>query len=122
MRFEGESHYTACLPDGSWSTPVPICWREYWAHWPYYFTDCIVKITPPSVGVVEYCEFVMSVSVCLFMCLSANISSEIRVRSSPNVLCMTVARSSFGGVAICYSSIYDFIDVVVFAHNWPYRL
>jgi len=58
----------------------------------------------------------MSVSVCLSVCLcvclclwcvclSAIISSELHVRSSPNVLCllpMAVARPSHGGEVIRY--------------------
>jgi len=53
---------------------------------------------------------VMSVSVrvcvCLCVCLSAIISLEPHVRSSPNclyVLPMAVARSSYGGVVIRYA-------------------
>jgi len=47
----------------------------------------------------------MSVSVCVCVCLSAIISSELHVESSPNflfMLAMAVARSSSGGVVICY--------------------
>ena len=47
----------------------------------------------------------MSVSVCLSVCLSAIIFSKHHVRSSPNflrMLPMGVARSSSGGVVICY--------------------
>ena len=49
----------------------------------------------------------MSVSVCVSVCvcLSAIMSSELHVRSSPFCLCMlpmAVARSSSGGVVICY--------------------
>ena len=52
-------------------------------------------------------RFAMSVSVCLCecVCLSAIISSELHVRSSPNFSCVlqvAVARSSYGGVLICY--------------------
>jgi len=48
----------------------------------------------------EYC-----LTVCLSVCLSASISLEQHVRSSPNfsrMLPIFVARSSCGGVAICY--------------------
>jgi len=47
----------------------------------------------------------VSVCACLCVCLSAIISSELHVRSSPNflrTLPMAVARSSSGGVAIRY--------------------
>ena len=47
----------------------------------------------------------ISLSVCLCVCLSASISLEPLDRSSRNLLCgspVEVARSSFGGVAICY--------------------
>jgi len=51
-------------------------------------------------------SIVMSVCVCLCVCLSFPIISlELRVRSSPKFLCMlamAVARSSSGGVVICY--------------------
>ena len=49
----------------------------------------------------EYCN----VRVCVCVCLSAIISSELHVRSSPNLLRMlpmAVARSSSGGVVIRY--------------------
>jgi len=48
-------------------------------------------------------SIVISVSVCV--CLSAIISSELHVRSSPTFSCMlpmAVARSSSGGVMISY--------------------
>jgi len=45
----------------------------------------------------------MSVSMCLFVCLSACIHHEPHVRNSPNFLCMLLEdRSSSGGVIICY--------------------
>jgi len=47
----------------------------------------------------------MSVSVCLCVCvcLSATISSELHVRSSPNFMLVTAVAQSFsGGVVICY--------------------
>jgi len=47
----------------------------------------------------------MSVSVSLSVCLSADISQEARVETSPNFRCMlpvVVGRSSADGVAICY--------------------
>ena len=46
----------------------------------------------------------MIVSVCLSVCLSASISLELHIRFSPNfcMLPVAVARSSSGGVAICY--------------------
>jgi len=45
----------------------------------------------------------MSVSVCLCVCLSTIISSELHVRCSPNFLCMlpmAVARSSSRGLVM----------------------
>jgi len=56
----------------------------------------------------------MSVSLCV--CLSAIISSELHVQSSPNSLCMllmAVARSFNGGVVICYI-LPVFVDYVIF--------
>ena len=50
-------------------------------------------------------SIVMSVSVCVCVCPSAIISSELLVRSSPNLLRMlpmAVARSSSGGVVISH--------------------
>ena len=64
--------------------------------------SCFCAVTPPPIAELS---IVMSVSVCLCVCLSAMISSELHVRSSPNFLCMlpmAVARSFSGGVAICY--------------------
>ena len=66
------------------------------------FDDHVV--TPPPTGERS---IVLSVSVCLYVCvcLSAVISSELHVRSSPSYLCMlptAVAQSSSGGVVICY--------------------
>jgi len=61
-------------------------------------------------------SIVMSVSVCL--CLSAIISSELVVRSSPIFLCvlpMAVARSSSGGVMTLRTS--GFMDDVIFAYK-----
>jgi len=58
----------------------------------------------------------MSVYVCLSVCLSAIISSELRVRSSTNILSllpMAAARSCSGGVAICHVLPVFFIS----AHN-----
>jgi len=56
----------------------------------------------------------MSVSVCVSICMSTIISSELHVRSSPKSLCvlhMAVARSSSGGVVIRY------VLPVLFAHK-----
>jgi len=50
-------------------------------------------------------SIVVTVSVCLYVCLSASVSPEARVQSLPNfhsMLPMSVAQSSSGGVAICY--------------------
>ena len=57
-------------------------------------------------------------SVCLCVCLSAIISLELHVQSSPNSLCMlgllmAVARSFNGGVVICYI-LPVFVDYVIF--------
>jgi len=60
----------------------------------------------------QTCSIVMSVSVC--DCLSAIISSELHVRSSPHfsrTLPMTVARSSD---TLCTSR---FLDDFIFAHR-----
>ena len=49
----------------------------------------------------EYCDE----RVCVCVCLSTIMSSEILFRSSPNLLCMlpmAVAQSSSGGVVIGY--------------------
>ena len=51
----------------------------------------------------EYCDERVCLSVCV--CLTAIISSELHVRSSPNVLCMlpmAAAQTSSGGVVIRY--------------------
>jgi len=59
-------------------------------------------VTPPP---IRELSIVMSVSVCLCVCLSAIISSELPVRPSPNFLCklpMAVAQSYPGGVVISY--------------------
>jgi len=48
----------------------------------------------------------MSMSVCLSVCLSARLSRKPYNRSSPNFIrvpIMVAARSSSGGVAICYA-------------------
>jgi len=63
-------------------------------------TPTSILCTLPPIG-----ERSIVMSVCLSVCLflSAIISSELHVRSSPNVLCMlpmAVARSSSGGVVI----------------------
>ena len=53
----------------------------------------------------EYCDERACLSVCVYICLSAVISSDLHVQSSPNFLCMllmAVARSSCGGVMIRY--------------------
>jgi len=76
-----------------------------------------------TVSVTEYFDERVCLSlypcVCLCVCLSTIISSELHVRSSPNVLCVlpvAVARSSSGGVVhtLCTSS---FMDDVIFAHK-----
>ena len=49
---------------------------------------------------------VINPSVCLCVCLSASISLELLNRSSRNFVCgfpLTVARSSSGGVPLCYA-------------------
>ena len=46
-----------------------------------------------------------SIAISLTVCLSSGMSLQPLVRPSPNILCMfhvAVARSSWGGVAICY--------------------
>jgi len=73
-------------------------------------------ITPPPIAERS---IVMIASVCLcYLCLSAIISSEPHVRSSPSFLCMlpmAVALSSSGGVVIMLR-ISGFVDDVIFAH------
>jgi len=56
--------------------------------------------------------------LCECVCLSAIISSELHVRSSPNLLCVlpvAVARSSSDGVIVLRIS--GFMDDVIFAHK-----
>jgi len=64
-------------------------------------------------------SIVISLSVCLFVCLSAIISPELRVRLSPSVQCMlpTVVARSSGGVR--YVMYFRFVDDVLFAPNGP---
>ena len=62
-----------------------------------------VWITTPPGRRAEYCN--ERVCVCVCVCLSAIVSSELHVRFSRNflrMLTMAVARSSVGGVVICY--------------------
>jgi len=59
--------------------------------------------------------------VCLCVCLSV-ISPEPHVQTSPNFLYLlpvSVARSSLGGVAICYL-FPVFVDDLLFSYNGPY--
>ena len=63
----------------------------------------------------------LSVCVCVCVCLSESISLELLDRSSQNFVCrspVSVARSSSGGVAICY--VLRFLDDVTFGRNGPY--
>ena len=56
--------------------------------------------------------------LCVSVCLSAIISSELHVRSSANSSCllpMAVARPSSGGVVVLTTS--GFMDDIIFAHN-----
>jgi len=65
----------------------------------------LIFVTPPPIGERS---IVMSMYVCVSacVCLSAIISSELHVRSSPKFSCMLPiavhARSSSGGVVIRY--------------------
>ena len=86
-----------------------VTYRIYTSQWPVVIVKANLQavITPPPI--VER-SIVMGVSVCLCacvcVCLPAVISSELHVRSSPiflRVLPLAVARSSFGGVVICYA-------------------
>ena len=54
--------------------------------------------------------------MCVCVCLSAIIPSELHVRSSPDFLCVLPPRSSSDGVVIriCTSG---FVDDVIFAHK-----
>jgi len=64
----------------------------------------------------KYCDESVCLSVCV--CLSAIISSELHVRSSPNVLCMLPmagVRSSSGGVVIRY--VFPVLWMTSFAHK-----
>ena len=65
----------------------------------------LVLLLGPSRG-AEYCDqFVYSLCVCMFVCLSTSMSLEPLDRSSQNFVCsspVAVARSSSGGVAIRY--------------------
>jgi len=64
---------------------------------------CVLLLRPDRGA--EYCDERVCLSVCVCVCLSAIISSELHVRSSPNLFClisMTVTRSSSGGVVIRY--------------------
>ena len=78
--------------------------------------DCKWKsITPPP-------SIAMSVSVCLCVCLSAIISSELHVRSSPTFLCTLhtlpwLGRSSSGGVTISYVLSVLWMSSLIFAHK-----
>ena len=88
------------------------CWWIFVGKFPLYFPLLsILRFSTGGAGqrrltcmmVVKrwWWSIVMSVSVCV--CLSAMISSELHVRSSPNVLCslpMAVARSSSGSVVV----------------------
>jgi len=60
----------------------------------------------------------MSVSVCLFVCcLSASMSPELHIRSSPNyVLLVTVAHMA----ALRYVMFFRFMYYDMSAHNGPY--
>jgi len=81
--------------------------------WSFSLSFCIYCHGLESIIESIYCSatdrgvrsIVMSVSVCLCVCLSAITSPELQVRSSGNFLCvlpMAVARSSHGVVVICY--------------------
>jgi len=72
---------------------------------------CYVYSAPDRA--VGYCDE----HVCLSVCLSAIISLELHVRSSPNFLCMlpiAMAQPPSGGTVIRISS---FTDDIIFAHK-----
>jgi len=82
--------------------------------------DCKWKsITPPP---IRERSIAMSVSVCLCVCLSAIISSELHVRSSPTFLCTLhtlpwLGRSSSGGVTISYVLSVLWMTSLIIAHK-----
>jgi len=62
---------------------------------------------------------VMSVTVCLHVCLSACISQDLHVRSSANFLClsnMAVAQSSSGGAAGRYTLVVLYMYMTLCLH------
>ena len=79
----------------SFEVPVSYFW---WVEW----QKVLHHYSAADRG-AEYCD--ERVCLCMCVCLSAIISSELQVRSSPNLLCMlpmTVAWSSSSGKVICY--------------------
>ena len=69
-------------------------------HAVYYEAIKMASVTSVQLFIAQQ-SIVMSASVCLCVCLSATISSELQVWSSPifsYMLAMAVARSSSGGV------------------------
>ena len=95
---------------GEWSLSIPCHEGETAA------ADCVRHISvissrnkasiyyPPPIG-KQSIVMCMSLCVSVCVCLSAIISSKLRIQSSPKFLCMlpvAMARSSYGGVVICY--------------------
>jgi len=88
----------------------------------YFEVNAVFNGEPVERQRVDCCEFAMSMSVDLSVCLSASTCPNTHVRTSSNFLCMSpvaLARASSGGVAICYICKSGFTDDVrpMFAHN-----
>ena len=73
--------------------------------------------------VVEYCD---ELWVCLSVCLSASMSPKLRVRSSPNFLCLlpvAVAQPSAGDIEIRYAPpVNRFCEWRHISYNGPYAV
>jgi len=98
------SAYAATLPRQVYETSF---WRPREAYKSSHNQSVNQSVfTPFPIGVAEYCDKPVCLCVCVFVCLSASIFQEIRVRSKSPIsgesLPSAVARLSSGGVAICY--------------------
>jgi len=83
------------VSNGGTKIKVSLCWGSK-----SNFVHTLLLL--PDRG-VEYCD--EHVCLCVCVCLSPIISSELRGQYSPNFLCLlpvAVARSSSGGVVVCY--------------------
>jgi len=98
------SRFNVSLDRTSQFTYIFVCYHCISVHNVDQFGWICVIFTPSPIGEQS---IMMSVSVCVSVCLSAIISSELHVQSCNHFLCMitmAVARSSFGGVVMCYVS------------------